>query len=408
MTDDESTARTPVADFKDDASVDPYPRYAHMRAHCPVPQVIKGSGIRPYLITRYGDAKAALIDPRLLKDPRAGAEALTEAGIAHLYLGGGNTLSNHMLSTDPPDHTRLRRLVAGQFTMRRTAALTPRIQEITTSLIDAFAPLGRAEFMTAFAGQLPSLVIAELLGVPASDRDAFRGWASDSLLPPSDPRQLKALLALSSYVESIVAAKRTAPADDLISGLITDQSSDRLSEDELLGSIKLLIIAGNETTINLLGNGLFALLRHPSQLDLLRSRPELIPNAIEEFLRYDAPVERATMRFAGKDVQIGETSIPRGSIVYVVLGSANRDPDQFPDADRFDVTRASRGHLTFGHGLHFCLGAPLARLGAKIAFESLLSRLPELELDARPEDIPYQLSSIMHGLASLPIRFRTQ
>ena len=396
------------ADFKEDGSIDPYPHYARRREQCPVGRVAKTGGLRPFLITRYEDVKAALNDPRLLKDPRYGEAELVAAGLGPVYFGTDGLLLGSMLGSDPPDHTRLRALVAGQFTNHRTMALAPRIQELTDTLIDAFAPAGRAEFMDAFAVPLPALVIAELLGVPGTDRERFRRWSQESLLPAHDPRRSVGTKALNGYVAEIVELKRSAPGDDMISALITGQGEDRLSAEEVLGSVQLLIIAGHETTANLLGNGLLALLRDPDQLALLRDRPELIPGAVEEFLRYDGPVERATIRFAAADLRIGATDIPRGSIVYMALASADRDEAEFPGADRLDVCRAPRGHLAFGHGRHFCLGAPLARLEAKIAFETLLRRLPGLELDAPPEELAHNTSVIMRGLTALPIRFPAQ
>ena len=395
-------------DFKDDASIDPFPHYARLRDSCPVPRLVKGSGLRPFLVTRYADAKAALNDPRLLKDPRHGEGELTAAGLAHIYFGEGATLSNNMLILDPPDHTRLRKLMAGQFTAHRTAQLAPRIQQLSDSLIDEMGPAGQAEFMSSFAIPLPALVIAELLGVPTADRQQFRTWAQGSLLPMHDPKHLQALKALSAYVAEIAERKKAEPGPDLISALIEDHSDNRLTEAELLGNIKLLILAGHETTTNLLGNGLLALLRNRPQLESLRAHPDLIPDAVEELLRYDSPVERATIRFAAEDVQIGDTLIPRGSTVYVALGSANRDEAEFPEADHLDIARSARGHLAFGYGLHFCLGAPLARLEAKIAFATLLRRLDDLELDAAPEDLTHQPSFMMRGLTTLPIRFRAK
>ena len=405
--DEADVAARPAPDFKETPDVDPYPRYERLRATCPVAQVTKDSGLRPFLITTYQDAKAALADPRLVKDPRAGSAALIAAGVAQVYLGGGPTLADNMLTADPPDHSRLRRLVSDQFTVRRTAALEPRIQELTDGLIDAFPADGRVEFMDAFANQLPALVIAELLGVPAEDRELFRTWSEHSLLSPSDPRQRVGAVALNDYVVELVAAKGTdSGGRDLISALMASASEDRLTEAELVGSIKLLIIAGHETTVNLLGNGLLALLGAPDQLDLLRARPELIAEAVEELLRFDSPVERATVRFAAHDMRIGGTLIPRGAVVYVVLGSANRDEAEYEQADRLDVTRAPRGHLAFGHSLHYCIGAPLARLEARIAFTTLLARLPEIELDVKPEQLTHRPSTIMRGLTALPIRFR--
>ena len=398
------TEQVPM-DFKEDGAADPYENYAEMRRECPVARVRKRDGLRPFLITRYADAKAALLDPRLSKDPQNARDELRAAGLEKVYLEGEATLADNMLFIDPPDHTRLRRLVAGKFTARRTAELGPRIQEITDELIDAMVPAGRADFIADFAVRLPVLVIAELLGLPAEDREMFRLWSQEALRPQHDVHQA-ALWALSLYVTEIVAHKRIEPGDDLISAMIEGRDGDLLTESELLGSIRLLIIAGHETTVNLLGNGMLALLRDPAQADLLRERPELIPGAVEEFLRFDSPVERATARYAAEDVRIAETFIPRGSVVYAALGSANRDSEEFPEADRMDVTRAPSGHLAFGHGLHFCLGAPLARLETRIAFETLLRRLPKIELDAPEESLIYQQSVVMRGLTELPIRFQ--
>lgn len=401
-----------IPDFKEDALVDPYPEYERLRRTCPVPQVVKGTGLQPFLITRYDDARAALNDPRLSKDARHGAAELEAAGITDAYIGERALLDGSMLGTDPPTHTRLRRLVAGQFTGRRTAELAPRIQHLSDQLIDGFPQgtaadggFGHVEFMAGFANQLPSLVIAELLGVPLEDQERFHTLSQKSLLPAHDPELMAALVALMRYLADLTARKRREPGDDLISRLISEQDGGGLSEQEVISSTRLLMVAGHETTVNLLGNGLLALLRHPGQLALLRDRPDLIAGAIEEFLRYDGPVERATPRFATADVQIGDTVIPRGSVVYVALASADRDDSEYTDADRLDVTRGPRGHLAFGYGLHFCLGAPLARLEARIAFETLLRRLPVLELDA-VGGLQYQSTVIMRGLAALPIRFK--
>jgi len=395
-------------DFKEDPRIDPYPEYARMRGRCPVSQVVRSNGMRPYLITRYEDAKAALADPRLSKNPYVGRQALEEGGLGPVYFQGRAGLAHNMLSADPPDHTRLRRLVSAQFTPRRTAQLAPRVQQIADELVAAFARNGEAELIHDFANQLPALVIAELLGVPGEDRERFRSWSQDSLLPAQHPRQLPAMNALNEYLAAAVERKRVEPGENLLSALITGEDTDQLTEQEVVGSAVLLLVAGHETTVNLIGNGLLALLTHPEQLDLLREKPELIPNAIEEFLRFDGPVERATLRFAAEEVEIGDTVIPEGEIVSVVLNSANRDDGAFGDPDRLDVTRSPRGHLAFGHGIHFCLGAPLARLEGRIAFETLLRRLPGLELAAPPEQLKYRVSTIMRGLEALPVRFAKQ
>lgn len=396
-----------VQDFKDLPGVDPYAEYARMRVECPVQRVRRASGLKPYLITRYDDAKAALADPRLSKNPHNAEKEITAAGLAYFLLKSGTGLGYNMGVVDPPEHTRMRKLVSAEFTPRRVEGLRRRIQEITDQLIDAFADRGEADVIREFAAALPALVIGELLGLPREDHEQFREWAFESQRPPQDPRQAAALLALNEYVADNISRKRHEPGLDLLSALVSSNDEDRLSDEELLGNAVLLLITGHETTVNLIGNGLFALLQNPDQLDLLRRQPELIPDAVEELLRYDGPVERASTRYTAEDVEIAGTVIPKGSIVVVALNSANRDPDAFPEPDRLDVTRGDRTHLAFGHGIHFCPAASLARLEAQIAFETLLSRLSTIELAVPASEVTYSPSNMMRSLESLPVRFTT-
>jgi len=395
-------------DFIDDHAIDPHREYARLRAECPVAHLVNRGGMQVRVISRYDDAKAALTDPRLLKDPRVGQQRLREAGLAHFFEQG--PLSRHMLAADPPEHTRLRRSVAATFTARRTQQLRPRIQQITDELIDAFAGKGEADFVRDFADVLPTFVIAELLGIPVLDRDRFHHWARQIMRPPGDPRRENVEEQFARYLDEQIARKRAAPGDDLVSALLAVPAEDRLTEAELRGSLFLLLVAGYETTTNLLGNGMLALLRHPDQHALLRERPDLVPNAVEEFLRYESPVARASFRFAAEDLEIAGTAIPRGEMVLVALLSANRDERLLPEADRLDITRAphipgTNNHLAFGYGVHYCLGAPLARLEAQIAFETLLRRVPDIELAVPVEQLTYRPAALMHGLESLPIRF---
>jgi len=399
-------------DFIDDPSADPHREYARLRAECPVAHLVSGSGMHVHVVSRYDDAKAALADPRLRKDPRVGLRRLQEAGLANFFDEG--PLFQHMLSADPPEHTRLRKPVAATFTARRTQQLRPRIQQIADELIDAFAGKGEADFVRDFADVLPTFVIAELLGIPVLDRDRFHHWAREIMRPPGDPRHRELVEEqFARYLDEQIARKRAQPGDDLVSALIAVRAEDRLTEAELRGSLFLLLIAGYETTTNLLGNGMLALLRNPDQYALLRERPDLVPNAVEEFLRYESPVARSSFRFAAEDLEIAGAAISEGEMVMVALLSANRDERLLPDADRLDVTRpphapGTNGHLAFGYGIHYCLGAPLARLEARIAFETLLRRVPDIELAVPVERLTYRPAALMHGLESLPIRFSSR
>jgi cytochrome P450 len=401
-----SAAATPsMPDFMEDRGVDPHARYAELRAaRCPVVHVATVSTLNPYVVTDYEHCRAALADPRLRKDPHVGVGPLTRSGIFELYLGETFGMSRSMLQTDPPDHTRLRRIVAGEFTTRRTAALRPRVQQIADELLDAFDPAGSTDFVAAFADQLPALVIAELLGIPTADLDEFRRWSQEFLHPEVAIRRA-GTIALTGYLARHAQLKREQPGDDLLSALAASRAEDRLTEAEVRGTAFLLVVAGHETTTNLLGNGLLALLQHPDQLEALRADPSLIPEAVEELLRYDGPVERSTARWASEDMDIAGMPIPAGETVITALASANRDEEVFADADTLDITRSPRGHLAFGYGIHFCLGAPLARLEAQVGFETVLRRLPGLRLAVPPESLAYRPSTLMRALKSLPIGY---
>ena len=373
-------------DFTQGNNLNPYPHYARLRAQCPVAHVTgRSGGLNPYLITRYEDAKAALTDPRLSNDPRVGERAYRKSGIDDPVYERTLVGPTHMLSQDPPQHTRLRRMVAAEFTARRVAPLRPRIREIAEELVDVFAGKGEADLVPDFADPLPALVIAELLGVPREDWPRFRRWSSDIVRPTGDAEQVQSQLLMAQYLAEQIERKRREPGADLLSALVGGPARETFSEEELHGTAFLLLLAGHETTTHLIGNGMLALMTHPDQYALLCERPELIPGAVEEFLRFDGSVERSTARWATEDLVIAGTPIPQGSIVQIALASADRDEEHFADADRLDVTRAPQAHLAFGHGVHFCLGAPLARLEAAVAFEVLLRRLPGLDL-AVPAD----------------------
>ncbi|HBF80288.1 MAG TPA: cytochrome P450 [Streptomyces sp.] len=380
-----------------DFTANPYPFYAKMRAEGPVHAIRTDDIEHAWLIVGYEEARAALADQRFSKDWRT----------AERWAASENPINANMLEMDAPRHTRLRRLVAGEFTARRIEALRPRVEEITGRLLDAMVPAGRADLVDAFAFPLPMTVICELIGVPDLDRDAFRHLSNAIVAPVARDAEEKAVHAMGDYLDELIADKRRSPGEDLMSALIQarDEQGDRLSPDELVGMAFLLLVAGHETTVNLISNGVRALLDHPDQLALLRARPELLDGAVEEMLRYEGPVETATFRFAREPVTIGSQVIPAGDAVLVALGSGNRDADRYPDPDTFDIRREPRGHLAFGHGMHFCLGAPLARMEGRTAVRALLDRCPGLALDPDGEEPDWLPGLLIRGVRRLPVRW---
>ncbi|MEU6669627.1 cytochrome P450 [Streptomyces sp. NPDC046727] len=382
---------------------DPFPLYRRLREDGPVRRAVIAGGLDAWLVTRYEDGLAALSDPRLSSDVR---DASDPRLIAQLPEFERASMTSSMLRSDPPDHTRLRRLVSKAFTARRVAGMRPRIQEITDQLLDAVAPAGRADLVADFALPLPVTVIGELLGVPADDRHDFQRWTDDMLVRGArlpDPAVVdEAWRRMHAYVTKHLESKRARPGDDLLSALISAHDDEqRLNHDELIAMTFLLLVAGYVTTVNLIGGGIAALLAHPDQLTLLRDHPELLPDAIEEFLRYDGP---GIARFAREDVEIAGVTIPRGATVLVASAIADRDPTRFPDPDRLDITRSDNGHLAFGHGIHYCLGAPLARLEGRIAIGTVLRRLPDLALAVPPAELRWRPGGL-RGPVRLPVTF---
>ncbi|MEE1941030.1 cytochrome P450 [Streptomyces sp. TRM 70361] len=390
-----------LAALGEDFARDPYPVYAGLRARGPVHRVRTPEGTLAWLVVGHDATRAALADPRLSKDWENASPALEASAPA-----AGIT----MLSSDPPVHTRLRKLVAREFTARRVEALEPRVRRIADGLLDEMlrAPGRRADLVDAYAFPLPITVICELLGVPSLDRESFRKWSGTAVGSAPFAEKKAAKEAVTGYLAGLLAAKREQPGEDLLSALLhtADEDGDRLSADELLGMAWLLLVAGHETTTGLIANGVLALLTHPDQLELLRSDPSLTENAVEEMLRYDGPVETSTTRFTTEPVEIGGTVIPGGGeLVLVATADADRDPDRFPEPDRFDIRRPARGHLAFGHGIHHCLGAPLARLEGRIAVRALLDRCPALALDADPAGLTWREGMLIRGPHRLPVRF---
>ena len=385
---------------------DPYSVHARLRAEHPVAQVIMPGGMPAWLITGYAPARAALTDPRLLKMPRDWRPEQDSMFAA---------LDMHLLNSDPPNHERLRKLVNKAFTARRVELLRPRITAITEALLDDMSARQEVDLLTAFAFPLPVTVICELLGVPVADRDQFRAWSATIVSETVSPEVAHAhLTAMLGYFQDLLAARRREPADDLLSALISvrdDTARDdtgRLSENELLSMAWLLLVAGHETTVNLIGSGVLALLLHPGELARLRADPALLGSAVEELLRYVSPVNDATLRFTGEPVDLGGVHIGPGEVVLVSLSGANRDPSRYADPEGLDVGRDSTGHLAFGHGIHYCVGAPLARLEAEIAFGALLQRFASITLAVPPSELRWRPSSLIHGLESLPVRLQSR
>ncbi|MGE3256863.1 cytochrome P450 family protein [Pseudonocardia sp.] len=383
---------------------DPDALYRELRAERPVARAVLPNGPTVWLVTRYADVRQALNDPRLAKDARRIPELMARTESAPPARAFAESLVQHMLNADPPDHTRLRKLVGKAFTMRAIARLRPRIEELAGELADAMEAAGpTVDLLDAFAFPLPMTVICEILGVPRDRRDEFREWSNTLLSGAADEERGAAALAMAGFLAELVADKAAHPGEDILSDIVrASEDGDSLSPGETTAMAFLLLVAGHETTVNLIGNGMLALLRHPDQLARLREDPELVRNAVEEFLRYDGPVNLATFRFTTEPVTIAGTTIPEGQFVLVSLIGANRDPERFPGAERLDVERDASGHLAFGHGIHHCLGAPLARLEGEIAFRALLARFPDMTLDGEPG--PWRASMLIHGLSRLPVR----
>ncbi|MGH3812658.1 MAG: cytochrome P450 family protein [Pseudonocardiaceae bacterium] len=380
-------------------------RYAELAAAGPVHRIVLPTGEPAWLITDYNEARKALHDPRLIKSDATLANIGRDLLPPEVFAA----MSRHMLNSNPPDHTRLRRLVTAAFTRRRVEQLAPRIQQITDALLDAMATAAQVDLIDTFAYPLPLTVICELLGVPTGRRAEFRDWTSimvTGVLAGPDI-YVAATTTMVSYLRELVDAKRTTPADDLLSALVAVRDGeDRLTEEELTSMAFLLLVAGHETTVNLIGNGVLALLTHPEQLTLLRAQPDRLPAAIEELLRYNGTLQIATSRWTAEPVDIGGVTIPAGEIVMSGLLAANRDPACTTQPDTLDITRTNNPHLAFGHGIHHCLGAPLARLEGRIALGTLLARFPRLRLAVPAEQLTWKPIILMNGLTALPVAMR--
>jgi len=400
---DELASSPPEADRLDERYFqDPLGLFARLREEGPVKQVIKPEGKPAWLVTRYEDVRAALVDPRLSMDT---SKLRPEGWQPNPVFGYLNT---HLLTLDPPDHTRLRRLVVKAFTARRVAALRPRVEAITFGLLAAMEGRDEVDLIETFAFPLPITVICELLGIPASDRQRFQAWSRDMVSAVIAPEEfLETAATVHRYFTGLLAEKARTQTDDLLSALITVRDSgDSLTERELIAMVFLLMIAGHETTMNLIASGTLAMLSHPEDMARLRSDPSLLPGAVEELLRYVNPVNHASERITLEPTSIGGVTIPAGEAVICVTSSANHDPSRFASPSQLDLDRDASGHLAFGHGIHYCLGAPLARLEGEIAFGALLSRFPSMRLALPASSLRWRQSSLMHGLETLPVLLR--
>jgi cytochrome P450 len=377
----------------------PYLAYTAMRSTCPVQPVPTGSrGHSSYLITSYAEAREALADPRLSKDTAAffadkGSRRRLHPAVAH-----------NMLASDPPQHTRLRKLVTKAFTTGAVTELRPFIAKVTNALLDQWPVGEQVDLVANLAVPLPVIVICELLGVPEADRPDVQRWSGELFAAGKPDLIDTASHSMADYMTGLIAAKRQRPGDSLLDRLISARDGDdHLSEEELVSLAVLLLVAGHETTTNFLGNAVLALLQHPVELERLQKNPDAVLASLDELLRFDSPVSTATFRFTTEAITLGGTEIPAAVPVVVTLGAANRDPERFPSPDQLDLSRDATGHLSFGHGIHRCVGAPLAKAEADIALRAILTRFPGIQLAIPPDQLDWRHTRLMRGLASLPV-----
>ncbi len=378
----------------------PYPFYARLRAEAPLYRARWVFRLLVWVVTRYSDVLTVLKDERFSKVYVSNIPFVPRSIRA---------LTRNLLNVDPPDHTRLRTLVNKAFTPRVVERLRDRAQTVCDELLDAAVSRGGMELVSGFALPLPLTIIADLLGIPTAERRQFTSWSKK--IAAGDSGRFRDVLRgwlsmgrFGRYVRKLVALRRREPQDDLVTALVqAEEAGDKLSEEELISMIGLLLIGGYETTVNLIASGALALIQNPRQRDLLRANPDLAESAVEELLRYTSPADFATPRTAREDIILSETRVPRRAFVLAALGSANRDESQFTDPETLDITRAPNRHLAFGMGAHFCVGAPLARLEGQIALTTLFRRFPDLRLETTPESLRWRRGLLLRGLEELPV-----
>nr|WP_142506293.1 cytochrome P450 [Melghirimyces algeriensis] len=399
----QSLARWDIDLFSSAFKKHAYSIYKDLRANSPVHPVNIPLERKAWLVTKYDDVVAMLKDHRLTMDARSDCRTgPLPPFVEKKYL------STNMLSSDPPDHTRLRKLVQKGFTPRMVEGLRERIEKIAQTLLDQVQDRKQMDLIEDYAFPLPIIVICEMLGIPSEDRDQFREWSNTIVDTTNHPEKFQMfsqqVREFTQYLQEMIEQKRKYPEDDLISRLVQVESEgSHLTEAELSSMIFLLIVAGHETTVNLIGNGGLALLEHPDQMEMLKSAPDLMEQAVEELLRYYSPVELATNRWAKEEICLRDTVISKGDMVIASIASANRDEEHFECPDELDITRRENRHLAFGQGIHYCLGAPLARLEGQIALSNLIQRFPDLRLGVSADALRWRPSYLMRGLKTLPV-----
>jgi cytochrome P450 len=382
---------------------DPFPLFAQVRATGPLHEVRLADGHTAWPIVGHNEARAALNDPRLSKDMHA---ALAHSGEVVAEGLPGPALARHMLAVDPPDHTRLRRMATPAFTRRRVDRLEERVRAIVHGLLDDLAARdGVVDLVAGYAFPLPFTVVCELLGIPEPDRAGLGRWIRTLLTPDPEPDAVAASEAIVGYLTDLLDRKRAKPGEDLVTDLVVAARDGALTQQEMLSTIFQLVVAGHDTTTSLIGNATVALLRHPAQRDALVADPGLASRVVEEAMRWDAPVPHSTFRFATEHVRIGDVVIPAYAQVIVSLAAANRDPARYRDPEAFDISRTDGGHLALGHGIHHCLGAPLARLEGRIALAALHTRFPAMRLAVDPAELRWGHGDglVLRGLSELPV-----
>lgn len=405
----------------------PYELLKQYRDAGPAHEVVFAHGAKVWMVTGYEEVKALTNDPRVSKDGRrmnelfslhsgvelpehgtAQADGAEDDSAGHSGVGFDDDLAAHMLNSDPPRHTRLRALVGKAFTAARVERLRPHIEEVADRLLDKFADRDVVDLMDEYAVRLPITIIAELFGMPEEDREQFRLWALKLVGAGQDPDDVaEASRRVVEYANALIDAKRANPGEDMTSELVrVTDNGDRLTQGELVAMLFVLVVAGHITTIYSIGNAAQNLLTHPDELAKLRADPSLMPAAVDELLRFDGPSGVGTFRFSNDEIQVGDKVIPAGQILALSWHSANRDPKRYPDPDRLDVTRKPLGSMAFGHGIHYCIGVPLAKMQIEVALSRLIARYPHLKLAITPQQLKWENSALLRGLVELPVTVR--